>query len=193
LIERWKSEGRWKAVHRFKHNTMMSLYRRGSGLPYGEAMDAAWQEAERNFPPMSAEEAANPVAPAAPALPLRPMMEQAQYDNRPIVVVIPQSWGELPSTAKLEVEVEWVHQNRLFCIEQHRNGPPKIMLSKARSPAPSAGAVSLMKTAAVADLKFMEILRQVSKDADGGDPELVRREKVSLVEIEEILTAMEVP
>jgi hypothetical protein len=95
----------------------------------------------------------------------------------------------LPAGAPRDVEIEWVHQERILVIEKRRGKESRLHLERATRPAPSKGAVALMQTAASADLEFTEMLFR-AKPSDDDDAEMVKRERKSLAEVERILDEM---
>ena len=106
-------------------------------------------------------------------------------------VRLPKKWGVLPSTAKLEEEVEWVHQNRVLVIGTTRAGLVRLDWHLASCKPPSNGAVGLMQDAASNPLRFGDLLQKVKRgEVDEEGVDRVRGEKQSVVEIERILCQM---
>jgi len=109
-----------------------------------------------------------------------------------IPVVIPRSWGELPQRAAYKDEVEWVHQNAIYVIEDRPGRQNRLQLTKAREKAPSAGAVRLMQLAARQPKAFDDLVAKVNLGgAEGEGEEEARRERKSIMEIEGLLERME--
>ncbi len=133
-----------------------------------------------------------PNRPAAPAKPdEKPAASSPPPPDRPERIYIPSDWGELPGTAKRTDEVEWVHQNWFLCREERPSGV-RMVLRKAQSPAPSHGAIGLLKVAIMNPQKFeAEVYGREMKAAGEEDEDQIRRERKSIAEIERILDQME--
>ena len=103
--------------------------------------------------------------------------------GQPRTVTIPESWGPLPDRASWEDEVDWVHQNRIYVIEQRAGKDPRIHLERAKTPAPSSGAVALMLTAANADIKFTDWLQKAKIGGPEEGAEAIKGERMQIDDI----------
>jgi len=84
--------------------------------------------------------------------------------------------------------VDWVHQNRALVVEERPSGPSRLHWIRARSPAPSYGAVNLMEFAAINRKGFMDLLVRVKPG--GGEKEGSsddNREEMQIADVERIL------
>lgn len=100
---------------------------------------------------------------------------------------VPAEWGELPLTAPLEVEVQWVHTNGQRCISYTHEGRERINLFAARNPAPSEGAIRLMFRAASDPKSFDDLFKSVKKGESEDGSEKTRTERRSIAEVEKVL------
>ena len=194
LMHRWKREGRWEEVNRYRVG--VRRVQKAAGAPKREAADRAWAEAAVVFPVITDPEAAaffisgeEPVKKPAK----KSVKKRADRAVAGTVGILPSHWGKLAETAGFDVEVEWVHQNRVLVVEERSGGKSVLHWYRARSAAPSYGAVSLMEYASTNRKGFMDILQR-TKPKGEGDEEGVGREKRSLGEIRSLLVEMaEVP
>lgn len=97
---------------------------------------------------------------------------------------LPESWGELPDNASLQVEIAWVSANRL----RVRSGTG-VDLSRAKNPAPSYAALSWLETSILFPSKFADISVKATASQDD-EKEHIRREKLAIEEIRSILGEM---
>lgn len=97
---------------------------------------------------------------------------------------LPESWGNLPANAQLQVEIAWVSANRLRV--RSGNG---VDLSRALSPAPSYSALSWLETSILFPSKFADISVKATADQDD-EREHIKREKLAIEEIRSILKEM---
>jgi hypothetical protein len=106
---------------------------------------------------------------------------------------IPESWGKLPDTAKWIDEVEWVHQQRILVIGTTKSGDIRLDWHQATLPAPSKGAMALMKSVAENPQWFdKDILPKAKRvgEAVEENVEQVKKSVAAEAEIEEILVQM---
>jgi hypothetical protein len=175
LTRRLTDEGRLGEARRF-----MDAIRRQcatKGLPRAASVRIAWEEMERNFAPLSAEEVA---------------ARKEDEGKKPDHTWLPRNWPELPEAGKYEDEVNWVYANYSRVIEQTKEGGQRIRLSRALSPAPSHGAVGLLKWAMDNRTAFYkDVVPKVRRGMDEGEEEQVRKEKRSISEIRQIIERME--
>lgn len=176
LTERLRREGRWAEASKRKDEMVKLL--RAEGMKRTEATEEAWRRLAVEYPPLPST--------------LEPEPGDDKDDSEGVAVVLagssalPDAWGELHETALFDAEVEWVHQNRVLVVEERAAGKSLLHWERARKPAPSYGAVNLMEYAATNRKGFMDILQKV-KPGDSGDAENVRREKMSIAEIQQVL------
>ncbi len=175
LTERLRREGRWAEASKLKDEAIKEAKK--AGMKSDEAKDAGWEAMEKAYPPLPST--------AEPEHGDDETEEKAA--GRAVgPTTLPVAWGELPDSAPLDVEVEWVHQNRVLVVEERASGKSLLHWERARKPAPGYGAVNLMEFAATNRKGFMDILQRV-KPGENGDEENVRREKKSIAEIRGIL------
>lgn len=200
--KRLEREGRWEEASRFKEEVRKAC--RASGLSADDSVRVSWEEMERNFPPLPAEEVeatreepsrdpqqARVMPPdKAVVVPVgKPQAEPAKRE-RATFVYIPPSWGELPEKAKFDDEVEWVYQNYALACEQRPSGNT-MRLSRCRTPAPSMGAVGLLEWAIDNRTSFFkDVLPRVKRGMEEEEADAIRAERKSIEEIERILDRM---
>ena len=173
---RWKQEGRDKEVSAFRNKAEADL--RVAGLSVGKAKSQAFSMAVAAFPPLAQPDAAPAAGDTAEPW--------GDWEDAIAQAGLPEAWGALPDSAPLDAEVEWVHQNRVLVVEDRPGKRPEFHWDRARTAAPSYGAVNLMEFAATNRKGFMDILQRV-KPGMGGDEEDVRREKTKVEEIRRVL------
>jgi len=101
--------------------------------------------------------------------------------------VSPPDWGELPATARYEDEVEWVYQNYLLVTVVDKRGT-RILLDRAKSAAPSHGAIGMLEWAIDNRTAFFkDVVPRAKRGADGGEEAKARLERSSVEEIREML------
>lgn len=101
---------------------------------------------------------------------------------------IPASWPQLPSNATLSQEVQWVLANRIQVIKETNDGIV-VDLSKALSPAPSYATLGWLETSIRAFAKFVDVSTKASANSQD-DADKVKREKLEIAEIRELLGQM---
>ncbi len=181
LTERLRREGRWGEASKWKDERIKTL--RAEGMKRNEASGQAWEELEQKYPPTATIEESMESPPADDPGDTTEEVASVPSGSCPF----PASWGDIPDTAPFEVEVEWVHQNRVLVVEERPGGSHKLRWERARKPAPSYGAINLMEYAATNRKGFMDILQRVKPSAGEEDEENIKREKKSIAEIREII------
>lgn len=176
LTERLRREGRWADASEWKDEMVRAL--RAEGMKRQEASTEAWQRLAIEYPPL----------PITVEVLGEAEVEQSEALE---VVSLPAAWGLLPDSAPFEAEVEWVHQNRVLVVEERRGGSPVLHWERARKPAPSYGAASLMDFAATNRKGFMDILQRIKPAAHDDDDANVRREQKSIAEIRAVLAQVQ--
>lgn len=206
LTNRLQREGRWAEASAYKDSVIRES--RKLGLTKEQAGIVAWRETARNFPPLVSKEGTEPASAPGPASMGESPSGSDTAENpkveakvaapvpvdKPIRLAMPPEWGELPASAKFEVEVEWVYGNYSLIVE-HRSNGNRIKLARAKSPAPSMAAIGLLEWVAESTTNraaFYKDLVPKAKKVDADDDiEVIRRERKSIGEIEAILAKME--
>ena len=156
-------------------------------MPRKAANEAAWAETAKAFPPLLID----PGEEAEPAD--APLDEPDQPMPRGRITGlnrIPADWGELPASAPLKSEVQWVRSNRLLVVTELPSGASRVSLGKAKERAPSRSTLDLLEMAITNRAKFLELSFRVMGGGDDDDTECVRRERTSLAEMEALLGQM---
>ena len=188
LVERLRASGQWPEAVRRKDERVKAL--RAEGMKRAEAADEAWRWLAAEYPsPAPAEPPREPPAsvPAGSAPPTPCASDCAAGSSS-----IPDTWGDIPESAPFEAEVDWVHQNRPLVVEERPSGPSRLHWPRARSPAPSYGAVNLMEFAASNRKGFMDLLVRVKpgREEDENSPN-ARHEETQIAEIERMLRELD--
>ena len=178
--DRWRRESRVDEVAKFRQQVRDAC--RKGGWSKGEAMERAWAEAFKAFPP-PAEEEAKP-GEAAPAVSIRG--ESGRIHG---LGSIPKAWGELPTNASLQAELGWVQANRLLVVEEQASGATTVSLAKAQGPAPSMAALGWLETSIRAYSKYVDVVARGLKD-EVDEAEHVRRERMAIEDIRALLQEM---
>ena len=169
LMDRLRREGRWADASKLKDAALAEF--RAKGMKRDEASEAAWDAMEKAYPPLAAAEA------AAVNVRVQGLGE------------IPASWPELADNASLQAELAWVQSNRLRVVEEKPSGATRVHLDRARSPAPSWGALSWLETSIRSYAKYVDVVARGLKD-EQDEHEHVRRERMRIEEIRGLLTEM---
>ncbi len=148
---------------------------RADGLTRKGATERAWDIVMAAYPPPGVQPAAPPAPTEAPA----------PTDGVTGLASIPADWPALPPNAQLRAEVEWVSANRLVVAEGHT-----VDLSRALSPPPSHAALSWLETSILYPAKFADIALRAAGQDSAEERELVKRERLALDEVRELLAEM---
>jgi hypothetical protein len=121
--------------------------------------------------------------------------EEAKRDEATLAThfLIPAHWpSELPESATFEAEVEWVYRNFRRVVKREPGRPIRINLDRARTVAPSDGALGLLEQASDQPYWFFkELVPKVKLAKEGENDAKKRREaKKSIEELEEVLKKM---
>ncbi len=171
LVDRLRREGRWSEASQFKDQVLRGL--REEGMKRNEAGDEAWRQMAEQFPPLPEEEA------AAASISVRVRGLGG----------LPDGWPDLPPNASLQAEIGWVQAYRLDMIEDTPGGATVVHLDRAGEPAPSKAAIGWLETSIRTFVKFIDVAAKVTaQQADEQDQ--VRRERMQIAEIEELLREM---
>jgi len=176
LSRRLAAEGRLDEAMAYKDAMIRELRKQFPNAGMGasvEVKERAWEMMEEKYPPLAGFEQYEKTC-------VKPKKGTVLGVKRP------EDWGELPDSAELGVEVDWVHQNRSLVVEEMSSGAVKLNWDKARTAAPSYGAVNLMEFAATNRKGFMDLLVRV-KPGTGVEEEGVKREKTRVEEMRKIL------
>ena len=177
LHDRLRRSGQWPEAAAWKDAKVKEL--RAGGMGRAEAREEAWRLLAVEYPPAPSAAREPDPGPAGDGA-------AAKCTATGRVRPLPTAWGEIAESAPFEVEVEWVHQNRVLVVEDRPNKRPEFHWERAQRPAPSYGAVNLMEFAATNRKGFMDILQRM-KPGMAGEEDIVRREKVRIEEIRRIL------
>lgn len=104
------------------------------------------------------------------------------------VIRLPLEWGEIPRKASRREEVEWVHQNYVLVVKRVKD-KNKFYWRYASSPAPSYGAIRLMRRAALSPETWdREVFFKMRGDGEAeGEAGRRRGERQSIEEMERVL------
>ena len=102
---------------------------------------------------------------------------------------LPDDWPQLPASASLAAEVQWVQSSRIDVAEKLPGGGIRVHLERADHPAPSKSALSWLETALLFPAKFADVAVKVTQNQED-EREHVRREKLAIDEIRELLAEM---
>lgn len=172
MLNRLKAEGRWEEASLFKDRVISEL--RMEGMRKIEAGETAWREVARMFPPLLEEEG------------------DGEGTSDATFGLLPRGWPVLPETAAWVEELEWAYQNGFFVIVERAGGAGGVSYrwERASCPAPSRGALVLMKLLAESRQKFMDLLGKAKTGVDTEDTEVVKRERRRVEEIEGLLEGL---
>lgn len=168
LTERLRASGQWSEAARWKDEEIKNLI--AGGMKRAAAREEAWRRMAAKYP-REAAATVEPLADTPLAVPAGPTATSCDSDGTAVSRQIPAAWGEIPDSAPLEVEIDWAHQNRALVVEVRPSGSPRLHWDRARRPAPSFGAVSLMELAAINYRGFLNLLVRV-KPGPGADGDL---------------------
>jgi hypothetical protein len=195
-------EGRWEEAEAFRETVRKTC--KGDGMDSEMAVETSWDECERNFPTLTevdedreelkaiAEEEAAETEAAAEGNPSMPAASRSRARRIIHVPKTPTSWGEIPKTASLRVEVDWARQNRFLAV-RHGMKTDRLDLTKCQGPAPSHYAVSILEWSMKNEHAFMNNLvpKVMSGSEEGGDAENVKRERMRIEDIRGILESLQ--
>lgn len=123
------------------------------------------------------------VPPPCASTPSRPPRRRATGKLK-----MPKSWGSLPDSASYEKEVDWVYANYSRIVLEQPGKENKLVLHKAKTPAPSEGAITLAEWAAANRNDFQKVIvPKVKLGLGDGLEENVVRERKSIEDIKRIL------
>ena len=162
---------------------MMRLARK-RGMSKSEAQAWTYAELDRMYPPEAV--TLSPTSGGGPASRTMP-----PDGGGPIQGLgdIPPAWPDLPDNASLASEVGWVQANRLRIVEENPGRATVVRLDLAMSPAPSWAALGWLETSIRSYAKFVDVAAKATA-SDYGDHGVMRRERVAIEEMEELLAEM---
>jgi hypothetical protein len=191
LTKRLQQEGRWEEAEEFKNQVIKQC--RAAGMRRPEAQAHAWEELERNYPPLPSLE---PAASSPESEPHEATDETSSTGSelraaRGRIVgldQIPESWGELSASTALRKDLSWVQANRLQVVRESSSGGFVVNLGMASDPAPSRSALSWLETAIRFPSKFADVLTKKMADEDAvWEEEVEQEEQMQIEEIKKIL------
>lgn len=169
ITERLRGEGRWSEASRYKDETLRGL--RAEGMKKAEAAEEAWRRMAEKFPPQAA-----PVpCEVGEAGALSP--EVVSAEDIDIDALIDRIGDPRPDLVR---DTIWAYEH----LVDRRTKP---------SDAPTAGAWALLQWARRYQNRFFEMVLPKAMNArtqDDEDAANVRRERMALAEIEELLAKM---
>ena len=174
ISKRLQKDPRWlTAIEPLRTKMMRDCRKQGMSKPDAQAW--TYSELDRLYPPRDTE--------GMPASDSR--TEPAHPGRVTGLGDIPEDWPALPSNASLAAEIQWVTANRL----RVRDGDLGVDLTRALGPAPSHSALSWLETAILFPAKFADVAVKVTQGQED-EREHVRREKLAIGEIRELLAEM---
>ena len=180
IAKRLQADGRWVEAEPVKNQMIKEA--RQLGMDKEEAQAWAYSEVDRLYPPLPPLEGT--LFPSA--------LESAAASTSGRVQGlgdIPPSWPELPANASLQAELAWVQSNRLVVVEELSSGATRVHLDRARSPAPSHGCPRLARDQHQVVCQVPGCGRSIAA-AGADEQEHVRRERMAIEEIDELLREM---
>ena len=183
LSRQWRREGRYEEIAEFRQQVKEATKKawRSAGRQWNrdELNEVAWQEAARAFPPLDTE-----------GMPATDSQAESAHRGRVQGLGdIPDDWGELPLNASLQAELGWVQAHRLTVVEESPSGATRVHLDRARSPAPSMAALGWLETSIRSYAKYVDVVAR-SLAVVQNEQEMVRRERMQIEEITELLREM---
>ncbi len=127
---------------------------------------------------------------SSPANSQNPGVQQAVPHKMVGKFKVPAAWCPLPKSAARDVEMEWAYQNHLFLIEYTESGAAKLiregLMNPEVDPAPSRGALSLLRHAAANNTGFFNKII-AGRDRDDSDEARaarrhIRRQREQVIE-----------
>ena len=175
VTKRLQKRPDWPAIEAERNQLIKDA--RAKGMLRPEAQQWAYSELERRYPPEHTVSASS-----------FPNLENTTPEPQSSGVTglgdLPDDWPSLPANASLASEVQWVSANRLRVRDGNR-----VDLTRALGPAPSHSALSWLETAILFPAKFADVAVKVTATQDD-EREHVRREKLAIDEIRELLAEM---
>ena len=180
LSRQWRQEGRYEEIAEFrqqvKEATKKAWKAAGRQWDRDELNEVAWQEAARAFPPLD--------TPATDS-----QSESAHRGRVQGLGDIPDDWPDLPATASLQSDLQWVQSNRLVVVEEQASGATRVHLGRAHEPAPSRAALGWLETSIRSYAKYVDVVAR-SLAAVQDEVDQVRRERMRIDEIKALLREM---
>lgn len=176
LDHRFSREKRKPEVDAFRQAYIKQC--RAQGMSRELAAKHAWAECARQFPPLPEPAAEDPVE------------EEPEEERTVKQQELP--WKDLPGQADYEAEVLWVYQQYAIVVVERSAKSAILAWDQATEVPPSMAAVGLMKWASKNQTKFYDSMvpKIMAKKSDQ-DEEIVKREKLAVEKIEEMLVELE--
>ena len=89
----------------------------------------------------------------------------------------------------MQSDLAWVQSNRLAVVEERSPGVTVVHLERAHEPAPSRAALGWLETSIRSYAKFVDVVARTLRD-EADEAETVRRERLAINEIRDLLTEM---
>jgi hypothetical protein len=176
VTKRLQRDGRWAEVEPLRDRMIKECRKQGMSKPDAQAW--TYSELDRLYPPLETERTAGSGF----------QLRSSEGGFVTGLSDIPSSWGQLPSNASLASEIQWVQSSRLDVVVESEEGI-RVDLSRADRPAPSKSAIGWLETSIRAYSKFVDVAAKVTAQMED-EREHVRREKLSIAEIRELLEQM---
>ena len=195
ITRNWQRDGRWSEVE--PHRDQMMREARRSGLSKEDAREKVYAKLLEMFPQAKqqteepASEAGGVVDQVAVTAETTASTGGTHARDEAAVTgldAIPVDWPALPPNAKLSVEIQWVQANRLSVVRD-LGDRAVVDLGKAMTPAPSWSALGWLETSIRAYAKFVDVAAKASATLED-EREVVRREKLAIEEVRELLAEM---
>jgi len=178
---RLEREGRWADIEPVRDD-MMRAARKERRMSKTDAQAWVYSELDRMYPPPDPSPDRLPGEGSGLVTPGVASQIRGLSD-------LPEDWPELPANASLSSEVGWVQANRLRIVEDQASGATSVHLDRALSPAPSWAALGWLETSIRSYAKFVDVAAKATA-IDDGDGAVVRRERVSIDDVQRLLDEM---
>ncbi len=188
----------WTAEMRLTKDRMVREAKKG-GMEADSAKAWAYLELERMYlgvpdlpPPVTEGEGIDVSPLTAPTAPKSKAQATALLESGGVRGLgdIPDDWPEpMPSNASLASEIAWVQGQRLRVVEDRGNSTV-VHLDRATEAAPSMSALAWLETSIRTYAKYTDVAARVLGASSDDDAEAVRRERVDIGRIRELLEQM---
>lgn len=180
VTRRLQREGRWPEIEPLRNEMMKEC--RAKGMSKADAQAWTYSELDRLYPPLPSPQEC-PTAGYS--------YGDGDGSGGPVrgLAAIPKDWSDLPENASLPTEIGWVQANRLRVVEERSSGATIVHLDRARTPAPSWAALGWLETSIRSYAKYIDVAAKATSQQQG-EQELVRRERMAIEEMREMLAEM---
>lgn len=193
VVDRFRREGRWFGQLELEKDDMYVLAR--NQLPKNERQAWVYSELDRLYPPLPKPETTPAPEKTSEQTPENPTMSGSSHANESTDGVIqglsavPKSWPLLPDIASLSADIGWVQAQRLRIVSEQAGRATVVHLDRAGTPAPSWSALGWLETSIRSYAKFVDVAARAAS-TDDGEPAVMRRERVAIDEMCELLNEM---